>query len=211
MAKPRSRIASGMKISDIMDMSFRDFEKYTPTQQREIVSRLGSAANKRLKNLQKNNIENPATLRLDLSGGKISVRGKSGDELKQEFYRAKQFLGSKFSQTREWKKFEKKLEAGYKNKDENISANMGLAFSYFDLLQEIDPTISKEREKYRLVDVIADFIRDGKNSNEIINSAKDYLNKRYKEEQERYNNQNTRFADRLINDTPKRYRRKRKR
>lgn len=83
---PRSRIASGMTINDIMEMSMSKFEQYTPTQQREITSRLASAANKRLRTLQKSDIENPATLRLNMSGGKISVRGKSGDELKQEFF-----------------------------------------------------------------------------------------------------------------------------
>lgn len=205
----RQRIATGMKISDIMDMSFRDFEKYTPTQQREIVSRLGSAANKRLKTLQKNEIENPATLRLNLSGGKISVKGKSGEELKQELYRAKQFLSSKFSKTSEWKKFEKKLNEGYKNKQEREQVNMGLAFSYYDLLQEIDPSISRERDKYKLVDVIADYIREGNNSQQIIDKSKQYLENRYKEEQNRYNNQSTRFGDRL-DDTPTRYRRKKR-
>lgn len=207
----RQRITAGKSIQDIMDMSMREFESYTPAQQREITSRLASAANKRLRNLQKNNIENPATLRLNMSGGKISVKGKSGEDLKSEFFRASQFLNSKFSQTKEWRKFEKKLDASYKNKDEqeHNNAHMGLAFSYFDILQETDPTISQLREKYRLVDVIADFIRDGLDSNEIIQQAKNYLENRYREEQENYNTRNTNFGDRLDN-TPKRYKRKRR-
>lgn len=201
---PRSRIASGMTINDIMKMSMSKFEQYTPTQQREITSRLASAANKRLRTLQKSDIENPATIRLNMSGGKISVRGKSGDELKQEFFRAKQFLQSKFSKKSEWKKFEKKINENYDNRE-----NMGLAFSYFDILQETDPNISALREKYRLVDVIADYIRDGNNADEIIRKSKEYLDKRYLEEQERYNARNTTFGDRLQN-TRKRYKRKKK-
>lgn len=193
-----------MTINDIMKMSMSKFEQYTPTQQREITSRLASAANKRLRTLQKSDIENPATIRLNMSGGKISVRGKSGDELKQEFFRAKQFLQSKFSKKSEWKKFEKKINENYDNRE-----NMGLAFSYFDILQEIDPNISALREKYRLVDVIADYIRDGNNADEIIKKSKEYLDKRYLEEQERYNSRNTMFGDRLQN-TRKRYKRKKK-
>lgn len=185
-------------------MSMSKFEQYTPTQQREITSRLASAVNKRLRTLQKSDIENPATIRLNMSGGKISVRGKSGDELKQEFFRAKQFLQSKFSKKSEWKKFEKKINENYDNRE-----NMGLAFSYFDILQETDPNISALREKYRLVDVIADYIRDGNNADEIIRKSKEYLDKRYLEEQERYNARNTTFGDRLQN-TRKRYKRKKK-
>lgn len=193
-----------MTINDIMEMSMSKFEQYTPTQQREITSRLASAANKRLRTLQKSDIENPATLRLNMSGGKISVRGKSGDELKQEFFRAKQFLQSKFSKKSEWKKFEKKINQNYNNNE-----NMGLAFSYYDILQEIDPNISALREKYRLVDQIADYIKEGNNADEIIRKSKEYLDKRYFEEQERYNARNTTFGDRLQN-TRKRYKRKKK-
>lgn len=193
-----------MTINDIMKMSMSKFEQYTPIQQREITSRLASAANKRLRTLQKSDIENPATIRLNMSGGKISVRGKSGDELKQEFFRAKQFLQSKFSKKSEWKKFEKKINENYDNRE-----NMGLAFSYFDILQETDPNISALREKYRLVDVIADYIRDGNNADEIIRKSKEYLDKRYLEEQERYNARNTTFGDRLQN-TRRRYKRKKK-
>ena len=210
----RSRVASGQSINDIMDMPMSKFEQYTPTQQREIVSRLASAANKRLKTLGKNNIENPATIRVNLSGGKFSVRGKQGTELKQEFFRAKQFLGSKFSKTSEWKKFQKKLNEGLKQNKETQDTNdgyyeMGLAFSYYDVLQEIDPRISANREKYRLVDVIADYIKSGDNAQEILNKAKKYLDDRYKEEQESYNQQNINFGDKLDN-TPYRFKRKRK-
>lgn len=201
---PRSRIATGMSINDIMKMSMSRFEEYTPIQQREITSRLASAANKRLRTLQKSDIENPATIRLNMSGGKLSVRGKTGDELKQEFFRARQFLQSKFSKKSEWKKFEKKINENYDNRE-----NMGLAFSYFDILQETDPNISMIREKYRLVDTIADYIKEGNNADEIIRKSKEYLDKRYLEEQERYNARNTTFGDRLQN-TRKRYKRRKK-
>ncbi len=196
-----------------MNLPMSKFEEYTTTQQREIVSRLTSAANKRLKTLGKNSIENPATIRVDLSGGKFSVRGKSGQELKQEFFRAKQFLNSRFSKSSEWKKFEKKLNEGLKqNKamQADKGEGMGLAFSYYDILQETDPRISSNREKYRLVDVIADYIREGNNAQEIINKSKEYLNNRYREEQESYNNQSVSFGDSLDN-TPYRFKRKRKR
>lgn len=108
MPKPRQRIATGLKISDIMDMPISKLSQYTPKQQREIISRLASAANKRLKTLQKQDIYNSAVSRLEKSGGKISVRGKSGDELIKEFVRAREFLSNKFSSATYWKKDNKK-------------------------------------------------------------------------------------------------------
>lgn len=204
----RSRITQGMSIGNIMDMPMSKFETYTPTQQREIVSRLASAANKRLKTLQSNNIENPTTIRVEMSGGKFSVKGKSGDSLKNEFFRAKQFLGSKFSSTKEWRKFEKKIQAKYSDTEKAI--DMGLAFSYFDVLQEVDPSISALREKYRIVDLIADYIKDGVKGKDIIQKTRDYLDKRYKQEQERYNSKSVRFGNRIEN-TQRKFKRKKKR
>ena len=103
MAK-RNRVSSGLTIKDIQSMSMDKFQKYTPSQQRELVSRLASAGNKRLKTLEKSGIQTPATIKLGLSGGKLSVKGKTGDELIKEFYRAKNFLNSPTSTKTGWKK-----------------------------------------------------------------------------------------------------------
>lgn len=190
-------------------MSMEKFGTYTPTQQREIVSRLASAANKRLRTLEKSGIENPATLRVELSGGKFSVKGKSGQELKQELFRVKQFLGSKFSSKREWNKFEKKLEAKIKEdateQDKNATK---LAYGYFDVLQELEPSLITKRARYNLVEQIALYIKEGNSPKEVMNKAKQWLEDEYRKEQQRYNEQNVKFGERL-NKSRKRYKRNR--
>ena len=109
MAK-RKRVSSGLTIKDIQKMSMDKFQSYTPAQQRELVSRLASAGNKRLRNLEKVGTETPSTIKLNLSGGKLSVKGKSGDELIKEFYRAKSFLNSPTSTTIGWKKTKQEIK-----------------------------------------------------------------------------------------------------
>ena len=97
MAKKRNRISAGLSISDIMNIPMKKFEQYTPAQQRELVSRLASAANKRYKTFEKKGIVNPAILSMKMEGGKISVRGKNVEQIKEEYFRAKKFLKSAFS------------------------------------------------------------------------------------------------------------------
>ena len=183
MPKPRQRVATGLKISDIMDMPISKLSQYTPKQQREIISRLGSAANKRLKTLQKQDIYNSAVSKLEKSGGKISVRGKTGDDLLKEYVRAREFLSNKFSSATYWKKTIKKLEKspqlqGMKkpkkdeyiydeNIDEDIPDNIYVdestnnnyipvsqLFGLYDAARETNPEILNKLNKYELMKYI---------------------------------------------------------
>ena len=85
----RKRVTQGKTIEDLLKIDMAALQDYTISEQREIVSRLASAANKRLKGLESKGIETPATIKLKMSGGKISVRGKSEEDLFIELYRAR--------------------------------------------------------------------------------------------------------------------------
>lgn len=198
----RSRVATGMTINDIMNMPMSKFESYSPTAQREITSRLASAANKRLRTLEKSNIQNPATIRLEMSGGKISVRGKEGSELKEEFYRAKQFLRSKFSSKREWKKHIKELQEKYPD-DENVLTTVQ-AYAYYDILQELSPSLSVQLERYDIVDLIADYIKTGVTPKDIINKTQRYLQREYEERQREYSRTSP-LSGNALDNIPERY------
>lgn len=208
MAK-RKRVSSGLTIKDIQKMSMDKFQKYTPAQQRELVSRLASAGNKRLRNLEKAGMQTPATIKLNLSGGKLSVKGKSGDELIKEFYRAKNFLNSPTSTKTGWKKTKQEIQKTvldigkiYKGMDYNEA--IANAFAYYDTLSEIDPTLTMSRDKYKVTEKIAEMMKQGIDPEDIINKSTEYLMNLYDEEQTRYNE----TIQPLGNDiTPKRYRR----
>ena len=212
MAKQRQRVTTGLKVSDITQMSMQEFEKYTPTQQREIVSRLGSAANKRLKKLTGQGIQTPATIHLEQSGGKISVKGKSGEELKQELFRAKQFLKNSLSTVTGYKKLQKavKEEMQRTGTPYNESKSLGQAISYYDVLADIDPTIRNKKDKYKVQSMIAELIDEGKNEKEILEEVSAYLNEGYLQSQRDYNELDISFGDKLDYDIPNRYSRKKR-
>ena len=109
MAKKRSRVSTGLSIHDIMSMDMKKFESYTIKEQKELTSRLASAANKRFKTFEKKEIVNPAILKMQMEGGKISVKNKTPAELKEEYFRAKAFLKSKFSTQKGYNQYMKKL------------------------------------------------------------------------------------------------------
>lgn len=73
-------------------MSYDEFSMLSKSELRQAVSRLSSAANKRLSRLNKADVVSPAAMEVDESGGKFSTRGKSELELQIEFRRVSNFL-----------------------------------------------------------------------------------------------------------------------
>ena len=211
----RKRVTQGKTIQDLLKMDVSTLQGYSTREQREVISRLASAANKRLRGLESQNVETPATLKLKMSGGKVSVKGKSEDELLNEFYRARQFLRSKTSTRTGWKKVEKGVEKAIQDIEQiNIFKGMayndliGKAFAYYDTLKEVDPSLVMNRDKYKIAEYIADLIQqnDDMSINEVMNSATQYIMDTYEAEQERYNSTAQRLGQRITPDIPDRMR-----
>ena len=209
MAK-RNRIATGLSIENILKMPISKIQSYSPTAQREIVSRLVSAGNKRLRTLEKKDINNAATLRLYNSGGKLSVKGKSEDELIKEYIRARDFLQNKFSKVSEWNKTIKNLmknDTLSKMEEKDVSQ----AFSYYESLREMNPAIVNRINEYQLLDYIEELIMDDTPREEIINKSIKWVNDEYKRTRDEYNRTTTRFTDSLEYDIPERINKRKKR
>lgn len=211
----RKRVSQGKTIKDILSMNITTLQGYSVREQREIVSRLASAANKRLRGLESKDIETPATIKLKMSGGKVSVKGKSEDELLSEFYRARQFLNAKTSTRTGWKNVEKGVEKAIQDIEKiNIHKGMkyneliGKAFAYYDTLKEVDPSLVMNRDKYKVAEYIADLIyqNDDMNISDIMNRATQYIMDTYEAEQERYNSTAQRLGQRITPDIPDRMR-----
>lgn len=215
----RSRVTSGKSIKDIMSMPISELQKYSPAQQREIVSRLASAANKRIRSLEKKNVETPALINIKMNGGKISVKGKIGDELLSEFYKARSFLRSPTSTIKGWNKVVKGIEKAF-NEMKNIylpgtdikynNAMMGNAFALYDIMSKTDPLLMQGRDKYKIASKIAEFMYSGntvRNYDEVIDMTLSYLKTQYEQEQERYNSTQRPLGRKIDNDIPERLKR----
>ena len=208
----RRRVASGMSVKDVLNMPVSKLSSYTPAEQREIVSRLASAANKRMRTLEKNNINNSALMRLNNSGGKISVKGKSGDDITREFIRARDFLNNKFSKTSYWKKTVKNI----KNKSslsDMPEEQVSNAFSMYDMIRETDAELVNRLNKYELMDYIdgLTMIEGITNPDEIRLRVIEYARAEYERQQRDYNETSTRFSNNIEYDIPQRAQNKRKR
>lgn len=239
MAKKRERIATGLSVKDVMSMTEGQLLSYTPSQQREIVSRLASATNKRIRGLEKKGFETPALLRIQHSGGNISVKGKTGADLINEFNRAKRFMTSPSSSVTGWKKIVKKIEKDVKEKlsiepyegtdssdkqqsklpeiKEGMTANQIIsnAFALFDVLSESNPELVATRDRYKLTRKIAEMLESGMNYEDSMLTLYNQLLHEEEETRQQYEQlqEESSLGNRLTNDVqiPKRYKRNNKR
>ncbi len=88
---------AGRSTQDIMSMDIDEFSHLSKSELRQAVSRLASAANKRLKRMSQSELVSLAYIEAIDSGGKFSTRGKSELELQIEFRRVSNFLQDKTS------------------------------------------------------------------------------------------------------------------
>lgn len=87
----------GKSISDLMTMGFDEFAQLSKPELRQVVSKLSSAANKRLARIDKADLLSPAAMDVAESGGKFGTKGKDLTELRIEYRRVLNFLGDKSS------------------------------------------------------------------------------------------------------------------
>ena len=89
----------GLKISDILNMSWDDLNSLSGKDLKAITSRLVSASNKRIKRLQNSprGTSSFAYQTVEERGRKFSVRGLSTNEVRTEFANARRFLNMKTS------------------------------------------------------------------------------------------------------------------
>lgn len=113
----------GLKISDIMDISWEKLNSLNLEDMRQLTGRLVSASNKRIRRLStaKRGTSSFAYQYIEERGKTFSTRGKDINQLRTEFKTAKQFLSMKTSTIKGWNKYRKEMEqrTGYITDDES--------------------------------------------------------------------------------------------
>lgn len=218
----RQRVTTGKSIKDILSMSEDVLSGYSPSHQREIVSRLASAANKRIRNLEKNSALTPSLLRIEESGGKISVKGKSSEQVLNEFNRAKRFLQSQSSTVRGWKQQVKQVEAAFEDvtisgkpeikKGMSANAAISQAFALYDVIAETNPELVSNKDRYKIAGHIADVMYEVEDLESTLSQTLSWLESEQETIREQYNRLQSGdvLGNRLVNDIPRRYRRSRR-
>lgn len=102
----------GLSIKDIMNMDWNTLNKLDTKDLKQLTSRLVSASNKRIRRLEKTayGTESYAYQSVQERGRMFSVRGKTANQLKNEFKLASNFLKFKTSTVTGWKKHRGKVE-----------------------------------------------------------------------------------------------------
>ena len=165
---------AGMSINDILNLDPSKLMQMTERKElRQMVSRLASAANKRLKRAEKAGRLSYAVSRTKAEG-KFSVAGKSVAELKQEYQRAKAFLQDKTTTAKGYKKSAqivvgKLQELGY----QVTEADAGKMLNLYSELRAKDSNIRNREERYKYLDELNEIMNDTDMLHDLIASTLD--------------------------------------
>lgn len=94
----------GVTTEQIAQTDLDTFSSWDRSTLSKAVRRLADTANKRIRALERKGVESPAYLNVSKSGGKFSTRGKTINQLRSEFIRARNFLGMKTSTIKGYEK-----------------------------------------------------------------------------------------------------------
>lgn len=172
-------------LESVMSMSRQELARET--------SKLVSAANKRLRRMEKRGISTPATAYIYEHGGKFSVAGKNLEQVREEYQRVKGFLESETSTFQGFRKWEKGLSNTLKERtgiDYNsfTEDEKRLFWKAYSKLEELDAANVYGARYKESINKIYDSIKAGKLTEKNVNRwAISRSKKIYRESQKEWN------------------------
>lgn len=165
-----------MTIEDIMKLSNADLKKLSPKAQRELTSRLASAANKRLKRATQSNVTSKSITRASKRGG-FSIKGKSDAEVRREFKTAKTFLESERSSVTGVKqanktRMQKAMDTLKKNGVKITKKEFEKAITTYNRAKELNPKLG-DKNLFDSSVIIGAIKKTGANQENIVDMIDD--------------------------------------
>ena len=150
---------TGKSVSELLDMNP---DKLSAADLRQVVSRIASAGNKRLKRLEESGMYSPAADDVIENGGKFSVKNKSRDDLLTEFKREREFFDKKTSSVRGIRDIRNRTAKTLESRGvTNINKEqIGEAFAVYDRLKKYDPCVAVKNLKYATVNAVMELNAD---------------------------------------------------
>ena len=187
-------LVSGLSIDDILNMDIVDFNRLSEKDLKLVVGRMVSAVNKRLRLFEKKGISTPATRALMKSGGVLSVKGKNANQLRKEYARARNFLNMETSTQKGYKKVQEKITDTLKQRGVDIEPDeLDELFEVWNDLIEIDPSVSLSKDKYTLMQDIAN-MPDNIDVSQKLEKAKERYTEIYEQQQEEFGKEVTLYG-----------------
>lgn len=171
----------GKSTYQLIKLSGTQLNKLSRKELAQVVSRLGSTANKRLRRFEKKDTTSPATEYVKRTGGKFSVKGKNIESLKKEYLRVKGFLEAETSTITGAKKVRKNVINKLKEFGVDIKENQyDKFFKVYERLKEVDRTVSDKLLKYNVFEEIGNVI-DNPNIDDIVNEMQKRIDEIYQQ------------------------------
>lgn len=174
------------KVDKYLNMSNYDVEKMTRKQLSDMVTVLNSAANKRLRRLEKTPMGTESVpYQNAMKRGGFSVKGKNINQLRNEFKAVREFMGAKTSSVKGWKKFRKetakRIGGGFDNSDNEMRF-----WKLFRLIRQADPGAVAAAGSDTVLKELRKTMRQypDKTDEDILRYTLDNLTKMYEENQE---------------------------
>lgn len=185
---------TGKSVKDLIHLSATQIKGYDRQNLARIVTKLDSAANKRLVRLEKAGYNTPAMRAAKVDKGeRFSVAGKNLKELRAAYIRVSNFLKSDTSTKKGYKSFLKKMQKAFADKgvkigggDKSTQDFIQKETKIFDWLKEKNPIIAESGYKYEALEKISEYVNKGNLSESAIKKrmAK-WVKETYEEEQRR--------------------------
>ncbi len=177
-------IIAGKSTQELLDLNP---DALSAADLRQVVSRIASAGNKRLKRLENAGVSSRAADVVAETGGKFSVKGKTEEQLRSEFMREKNFFERKTSSLRGIKEIRRETartlrERGVTDVDEQ---KIGDTFALYDKLKEKMPEVANKNLKYAVINAISE-LSDDLDVEEKILAMQEQLQELYEEQEDLY-------------------------
>lgn len=179
-------IVSGLKIKDILNMDVSDLNKLGKKDLQKITGRLVSAGNKRLRRAEEKGISSPAFSYVENNGGVFSTKGKTLNQLRAEFVRAKNFLEAETSTIKGAEKFiNQSIEALHKEGVDINKSDFQEVMRLYESLKRSDPKVAERGLKYAVLRELSEKVESKLNAEEILTTMQNNLDSVYESEQDR--------------------------
>lgn len=194
---------NGISIDKLTNLSATQIKQYDRKNLAKIVTKLSSAANKRVKRLEKSGYNTPA-LRQSYRGEHFGSKGKNLKQLRSEYKRVSSFLKSETSTVKGYKAFLNRLSKKFNEKGVKVGGGTTEEMQDFidketriyDWLKERNPYIDESMYKYSVMPKLSEYINHGNLSESAIKKRmQKYIKEEYKKIQESRNIDTSQFFD----------------
>lgn len=196
---------TGKSVNQLVHLSATQIKGYDRQNLARIVTKLNSAANKRVTRLEKAGYNTPAMRAAKVDKGqRFSVAGKNLKQLRAEYIRVSGFLKADTSTKKGYKGFLNKIQKAFSDKGVKIGGRGGTdtqdfiqkETKIFDWLKERNPTIEESGFKYEAMKMISEYVsQENLSESAIKRRMAKWVKEVYEEEQRKRNIDTSNFFD----------------